>query len=501
MTVPNPKGRDRFSSRLALLLAALGMAVGAGNIWRFPRIMGKFEHGGTFLIPWAIFLFTWSIPLLLVETAIGRKTRRGILGSMAVLMGRRAWIGSFVALCTVGIMAYYAVIAGWCGAYVVESIRGAALSLDYAGAKAHFLEVGQGWIAAGCTIAAFLFAAWFVNRGLGRGIELANKVFLPLLFVLLLVLAFVGLGLEGAGDGLSWMFSLDMDELLASPRPWLEALSQSAWSTGAGWGLLLVLSIGARDRGHAVGDAVLTGVGNNLASILAALATIPAVFALAPMLAPGKPVLEVLQDNGPGNTGMAMIWLPRLFARLGAAGPWTSAAFFTALTFAAATSLIAMVELGTRCFMDLGWPRGRAILGCLAVGLSWGLPSALSLDFLGNQDWVWGLGLILSGALFVLAIAHHGIDRFRREWITDEEGRPGIGPWFGLVLALLIPLQFLALLGWWFWQATTWEGVSPWDPRDPYSIATCLAQWGLAFLLLFLLSPRLPGRASEPGGG
>ena len=122
--------KDLFSSRWALLLVALGMAVGTGNIWRFPRIMAKFDGGGTFLIPWLLFLFTWSIPLLIVEFSIGRKTRRGVVGSLGAMMGeKRTWLGAFVALCTTLIMCYYAVVAGWCGIYVVEALGGAPVGL------------------------------------------------------------------------------------------------------------------------------------------------------------------------------------------------------------------------------------------------------------------------------------------------------------------------------------------------------------------------------------
>ncbi len=488
-----PPPRDRFSSRFGLILAALGMAVGAGNIWRFPRIMAKFEDGGTFLLPWAIFLFTWSIPLLIVETTIGRKTRRGVIGSMGILMGKKnTWIGSFVALCTVAIMCYYSVVAGWCAIYVVESLRGQVAQMNHEQAGIYFSGLAQGpWAALGMVL-AFGVSAFFVKRGLGRGVELANRILLPLLFLLLVMLLIVGLGQKGSGEGIAYMFRVNWSELASSSTPWLEGLTQSAWSTGAGWGLLLVLSVGSSSKGHGVGDAVITGVGNYCASILAAMATIPAVFALAPLAAPGQEIGTILSENGPGGTGMAMIWLPRLFAQVGAAGPWLSAAFFVALTFAATTSLIAMVELGTRSFMDMGMTRERGILACLLLGLVFGLPSALSLGFLANQDWAWGLGLIVSGAIFTLAVGMRGFDRFRREWITTEDGRPGIGAWFNLVLAVLIPLQFVILIGWWFYQtASAGWADKQWNPLEKFSIATCLLQWGLAFLALRLLNPRL----------
>lgn len=488
---------DLFSSRLALLLAALGMAIGAGNIWRFPRILAKFEGGGgTFLIPWALFLFTWSIPLLLVETAIGRRTRAGIASSMAALMGpSRAWIGTFVAVCTTMIMCYYAVVAGWCGIYVVLCLEGSVARLDHLAAQSHFEDVAQGGIAAVAMLAAFAVAGFFVARGLRRGIEVANKIFLPVLLLLLIVLAVVGLGREGAGDGVAYLFRVDWGAL-GSPDPWLEGLSQSAWSTGAGWGLLLVLSVGASSDRHLVGDAVLTGVGNNIASLVAALATIPAVFAILGTVAPGTSVTEVLQTNASGGTGMAMVWLPRIFAGLGEGGSAFGTIFFVALTFAATTSLIAMVELATRSLVDAGLPRRRAIGFVLVGGSLVGLPSALSLDFFANQDWVWGVGLMVSGLLFSIAIAHHGFRRFRSEWL----GLGGSGLWrrgLGLLLMLGIPLQFVLLVGWWFWQSFGWSEESigaVLDPFGTYTIGTCLLQWGLAFVLLFALNRRLVRR-------
>ena len=119
MSVP-----ERFTSRWGLILAAIGMAVGAGNIWRFPRIVA--ENGGSaFLIPWIIFLFIWSIPLLIAEFAIGKHTRKGTIGSFAQIMGGKfAWMGSFVGFCTMGIMFYYSVVTGWSLFYFVQSISG-----------------------------------------------------------------------------------------------------------------------------------------------------------------------------------------------------------------------------------------------------------------------------------------------------------------------------------------------------------------------------------------
>src|SRR5688500_5125570 len=118
------EGSGTFSNRWGMLLVMLGMAVGTGNIWRFPRIAAT-NGGGTFLIPWAIFLLTWSVPLLLVEFAMGKAARRGPIGAFATMMGERwAWMGAWVALCATFIMFYYSVVTGWTLRYLAAAVTG-----------------------------------------------------------------------------------------------------------------------------------------------------------------------------------------------------------------------------------------------------------------------------------------------------------------------------------------------------------------------------------------
>ncbi len=115
------KGKEIFTSRWGIIFAGLGMAVGTGNIWRFPRIVAQ-QGGGAFIIAWIIFLFLWSIPLLMIEISIGKKTRMGVIGSFAKIMGKNyAWMGTFVTFVTTAIMFYYAVVAGWCLKYFLAT--------------------------------------------------------------------------------------------------------------------------------------------------------------------------------------------------------------------------------------------------------------------------------------------------------------------------------------------------------------------------------------------
>ena len=115
--------REVFTSRWALVLAALGMAVGTGNIWRFPRVAAA-NGGGAFLIPWIAALFLWSIPILMVEFALGKRSRRGPIGAFAAVLGPgKAWMGGFVGICTLAIMFYYSVEAGCCQRYFFLTLK------------------------------------------------------------------------------------------------------------------------------------------------------------------------------------------------------------------------------------------------------------------------------------------------------------------------------------------------------------------------------------------
>ena len=125
-----PKKIESFSSRFGLIAAAIGMAIGAGNIWRFPRLAG--QYGGSFLIPWLLFLFLWSIPLLMVEFSIGKKSKLGTIGSFYKAVGENfAWMGWFVGFCTTAILFYYSVVCGWSLKYFVLSVSNQISSIDH----------------------------------------------------------------------------------------------------------------------------------------------------------------------------------------------------------------------------------------------------------------------------------------------------------------------------------------------------------------------------------
>lgn len=501
--------QELFSSRWALILAALGMAIGTGNIWRFPRIVAK-VGGGAFFIPWILALFLWSIPLLMMELAIGRSTRRGPLGAVGTLIGKNyAWMGGFIALCTSAIMFYYSVVTGWCFKYLFAALSGGLNAINNAPAGlSYFTSFTSGLepvIFHGLAIGLCSLIVW---RGISGGIERANKIIIPSLLVILIISMVRALSLPGAEKGLAFLFTPRWETLL-DYKTWLEALTQSAWSTGAGWGLILTYAVYMRRRRGLILNSVITGLGNNSASLIAAMVVIPTAFALIPGIIPGvegmseaqqyNETVMVLQAQGqyqnynPASTGLAFVYIPALFNLIQAEfGTVFMVIFFLALSMAAISSLIAMVELASRVLIDAGLPRPKAILIISIGGFLLGVPSALNMDFFLNQDWVWAVGLLVSGFFITITALKFGVNRFRTQLINDEQGR-GVGRWFNLVVAVLLPLEFLALVTWWFAQTA---GPDWWNPFAIANPGTCIFQWAIAIIFLIIVNKPLAERSA-----
>jgi len=465
--------KEVFSSRMGLVLAALGMALGTGNIWRFPRIIAK-NGGGSFLIPWIIFLFLWSIPLLILEFSLGKGSRKGTVGAFGKIMGKKfGWMGAYVGFCAMGIMFYYSVVTGWCIKYLTAAFTGnvmqqegidywnSFLATEYQPLFFHFV--------------ALLIGVFIVYRGVVKGIEKANKILIPSLFVLLLIALVRSLTLPGAIAGVNYLFTPSLHELF-NYKVWLEALTQSAWSTGAGWGLLLTYGVYMRQKEDIVLNSGIIGFGDYSISLIAALAIVPVVFALRP-----ESAVQLVQESGPASTGLTFIWMPQLFNQM-PGGQFFLALFFLALSFAAISSLISMIELTTRIFMDMGLARKKAIVIVGVVAFVLGVPSALSMGFFENQDWVWGVGLLVSGFFIALAAITYGVRRFRADFINLEGNDINLGRIFDLFV-FLIPVQFILLIWWWFSQAGGWT-----DIFSSFSVGTCLFQWGLAIVLFIIIN-------------
>ena len=512
--------RERFGSRLGMMLVMLGMAVGTGNIWRFPRIAAQ-NGGGEFLIPWVTFLFLWSIPLLLVEFGLGRKMRAGPVVTFARLLGPSwAWMGAFVAFCATAILFYYSVVAGWTFRYVLASLMG---ELPEAQPGAFWAEYTSSWWPVVTHGAAIGLGTLIVARGIG-GIERVARVLMPTLILLVVVLAGRAVTLPGASEGLAYLFGVDWGQL-ANARLWIEALTQNAWDTGAGWGLALCYAAYLREHEDTALNAVVLPVANNVISLLAGVMVLCTVFSVVPglvasmasnpeALARFPELAEAVQGGaavtpallqatifGAGNEGMTFIWIPQLMGTL-PFGRVVMLLFFTALALAAMTSLIAMVELATRVLVDAGVERTRAVRFVGVGAFLLGMPSALSLRVLKNQDWVWGVGLLLCGFFFAVAIIRYGVRRFREEQLNHPDSDIRIGRWWDVVIGVLVPVEALVLLGWWLFQAWSWDPEGWLTPFAQENVGTVLVQFAVVLTVLIAANRWMTRRtppAVEPG--
>lgn len=452
-----------------MLLAMLGMAVGTGNIWRFPRIVAS-NGGGSFLVAWAVFLLLWSVPLLILEFAMGKATRQGAIGSFVKTLGPGfAWMGAWVAFVATAIMFYYSVVMGWTIRFFVGTLTGevpgATPSAFWDGFQSTPGAVVTHFVAMG-------LALFVVSRGV-RGIETAAKVLIPSLMILVLILTIRAVTLPGAMDGLAFMFTPDWAEL-ANYEIWIQALTQNAWDTGAGWGLVLTYAIYMRANEDTALNAFVIGFGNNAMSLLAGIMVLCTVFATMPDAAS-----EIV---GAGNEGLTFIWVPQLFAQI-PGGRFFQALFFLALVFAAWTSLVAMIELGTRVLMDMGLARGRAITIVGSAGLLFGIPSALKIGIFQNQDWVWGVALMLSGFFFAFAVLRYGVTKWRETFINHEGSDIYIGAWWDWAMRL-VAVEAVVLAGWWLWGAQGDDLRATWTLFSPYNVGSVLIQFAIVLVVL-----------------
>ena len=498
---------DEFSSRWGLIFATIGAAIGTGNIWRFPRMVGA-NGGGTFLIPWLFFLFVWSIPLVIAEFALGKRSRTGTVGTFRIFGGKKlAWMGLWTAWISTAIGFYYAVVAGWCMNYFQLGFRGQLTEgIDTVEVWNNFLMTTELVILFQVLVIVItLGAIW----GGAKMIEKANTFMMLSLFALLFLALFLALWMDlsdGTLDGAMFMFSVDMD-ILMQPETWINGLSQSAWSCSAGMGMAITYAVYMKKDEDTTLNAFTMGLANNSISIIAGLTVLSAIFAVQ-----DDPLATVTG----GSSAITFLALPEVFAQApgGSLTQWVMMwAFFLALTFAALTSMISTVELCVRNFVDHGFERNKAV-GITGVALLvFGLPSTfvwirLSADgvrfpeFLEVQDHIWGYGLMFSGLFIAYTIwqfgfkiwrekvaageageglmgyIRHGVPAFRDEFINTGDNDVWIGRWWDFVMFIAFPVLFTVLLVSYFGDMIA-NTPDVWNPSNPHGLTIILLFWGV----------------------
>ncbi|MGY8755443.1 MAG: sodium-dependent transporter [Candidatus Poseidoniales archaeon] len=514
---------DQFSGRVGLIFAAIGAAVGTGNIWRFPRMVGA-NGGGTFLIPWLFFLFAWSIPLVIAEFALGKRSRTGTIGTFRIFAGKRfAWMGLWTAWISTAIGFYYAVVAGWTIKYFQLGLTNGLTGpgVDTQQVWNEFLTSATDVIFYQFVVIAItLLAIW---KG-AKAIEKVNVILMVSLFVLL----FMSLGLslwmdwsDGSLDGFLFMFTVNW-EMLGEPSIWINGLSQSAWSCSAGMGMAITYSVYMRKDEDTTLNAFTMGLANNSISIIAGLAVLSAIFAVE-----SDPLATVTG----GSSAITFLALPEVFAQApgGNLGAWIMmSGFFLALSFAALTSMISTVELCVRNFVDHGYSRDRSVLLTSLAIFIFGIPSAVMWitfaddgtafpQFLEVQDHIWGYGLMFSGLFIAFTIWKYGyvkwrheveagqappgfrgylgvgVSAFRDDFINTGDNDIWIGRWWDILIYLAFPVLFTILIVSYFGDMIM-NTPNVWDPSNPHGITIIFLFWGVVATGFILLNKKLVER-------
>ncbi|AGW37973.1 sodium-dependent transporter [Chlamydia pecorum] len=475
-----------FSSRLGFILSMMGIAVGAGNIWRFPRIAAQ-NGCGAFILLWLCFLFLWSIPLIIIELSIGKLTQKAPIGAIIKTAGKKfSWAGGFITLVTTCILAYYSVIVGWGISYFYYSMSGEILlGKDFSQLwETHYHSTIPLW----SHVISLSLAYLIIRKGIVGGIEKCNKVLIPAFFFCTLCLFIRAVTLPGASQGIKQLFAFNWSSF-ANYRVWVEALTQNAWDTGAGWGLLLVYAGFASKKTGIVSNGAITAFCNNLVSLIMGII----VFSTCASL-DGSGALQLKEGIGSSSTGIAFIYLPELFTRLPGGDYITmlfSSIFFLAFAMAALSSMVSMLFLLSQTLSELGIKKYLAELSATLIAFILGIPSALSLTFFTNQDNVWSIALIVNGLIFIFASLTYGLRSLKEKVLLSVPNDIQLHKLFDYVVKYLLPIESITLLGWYFYESLFYADGNWWNPISTFSLSSLLLQWFTGFIILWALNQRL----------
>ncbi|MCE7057405.1 sodium-dependent transporter [Algoriphagus sp. AGSA1] len=391
----NTEERGQWGSSLGFIMAAAGSAVGLGNIWRFPYLVGEYG-GGAFVFVYIICVLLIALPLLFNEIAIGRKSGKNPIGAIRQTGGNRFWqsAGVLCVLVCFFVFSYYSVIAGWTVGYIFTEIIN--IPVDFA----VFVETPMYVIP--LTFIFILMTILIVLGGVSGGIEKASKFLMPVLFIIIIFIAGRSVTLEGASAGIEYYLKPDFSKIDGGVI--LQALGQAFFSMSVGWGLMITFGSYLPKKSNVIqSGGWIAGMDTSVA-LLGGLMIFPALFALLPGKDPAA--------------GPALVFdvLPKVFDAM-PGGNIVGGLFFILLMVAALTSTISMLEVPVAYLIDdRKWNRKRATwtVGIAAMALS--VPSALSqiqgtffsnlhINFFGNRlEGFFGIMDFVFGTFAVIVI-------------------------------------------------------------------------------------------------
>ncbi|WP_436927671.1 sodium-dependent transporter [Halosimplex amylolyticum] len=392
---------DLWSSRSGFILAATGAAVGIGNIWRFPSVVGR-NGGGAYMIPFLVAVFVFAVPLMILEINSGRRTRADIVATFRGVGPRFRIFGWFIVAIVVLILSYYLVITGWILAFLGSAITGSEVSLaSFTATYAPVLSF---------TVSLAIVAV-VLSLGVREGIERVTTVLMPFVFVILLGMAVFSMTLSGFSEGVAFFLTPD-PSVLGDPLIWSAAFGQAFFSLSAGMGILLTYGSYVGEEMDVPEAAAIIAVADVVVAVLAGIVIFPIVFTfdLEPSL----------------GTELAFSTLPAAFSLL-PGGRIGAVAFFSLLFAAAITSAVSMMEVGVSTIRGATrFSRRQATVLVSGLVFLLGMPSLLSytpfqlhlwgtpfLDLLDNT--VGTLGLPVTALMITISFGYFARHKEVRE--------------------------------------------------------------------------------------
>ncbi len=323
--------RENFGSRFGVLVAMAGSAVGLGNLWRFPYLVGT-NGGAAFIILYLVFIFLLCIPVMYSEFLLGRRSGANAFRTFKILApGSNRWsiIGILSVLGCVAILAFYSVVGGWTIDYIIKAVQFKFTVADETALKGMFTEsvssVYRPIIYTGVFLAA---TGYIVIAGVKNGIERYAKIMMPILFLLVIIIAIRSLTLPNAMEGVIFMFKPDFSEITL--KTLYDALGQAFFSLSLGCATIITYGSYVKKDENIVKTSIFTSVTDLSFAIIAGLAIMPAVFSFG-----------ISPSEGPG---LVFVTLPRIFAQIPFGGV-LAIMFFFILFIAAITSSISILEV------------------------------------------------------------------------------------------------------------------------------------------------------------
>lgn len=361
--------RDSFASSFGVLVAMAGSAVGLGNLWRFPYLVGT-NGGAAFIIIYLAIVFVLALPIMYAEFVVGRRAQSNVYGAFKKLAPGSKWgiIGVLAIVCCILIVSFYSVVGGWTMDYLVKSVTGAfgAGSTGFDAMFEHsvtsnFRPLFYMLLFVGISAAVLL-------AGVKDGIEKYSKVLMPLLFLMVVVIAIRSVTLPGAAGGVDFLFKPDFSKVTANTI--LDALGQAFFSLSVGFGIIFTYASYVNKSENVVKMSIQTSIADTLFAILAGVAIMPAVFAFG-----------ISPSQGPG---LVFVTLPYVFAQL-PLGSVMAAIFFFVLFVAAMTSAISLLEVAVAYVIEeFKISRKTSVLLVVGIVLFLGVFCSLSQGVLGD---------------------------------------------------------------------------------------------------------------------